>query len=107
MSLLAGDQVRFTLLDTHRDSIESAKRIVGSLGFYDRVDRFEIDDACRFRLGEGVEPDIIVIEMLRAALESEPQVAVAMNLTSQAKAALRVAEGIEIDLALVDQRAEF
>lgn len=107
MSLLSGDKAKFTLLDIHADSIDSTQRTINALGFADRVERFETADACQFVIDGGAKPDVIVIEMLRATLDAEPQVAVSMNLRAQAPNAVIIPETVEIDLALVDVGREF
>ena len=105
MSVLSSNDVRFTLLDIHRESIESAKRLVEAFGFSNYVTTFEVADAATYQIGEPL-PDLIVIEMLRTALQSEPQVAVATHLHRQAPNAMMVPEEVRVDLSLIDNARE-
>ena len=92
MSLFTAEEARFTLIDIHAESIRSAERVVRLLELTDRVQAFVIGDAVTFKMDAAAKPDVIVIEMLRAALDAEPQVAVAMNLTGQASRAVLIPE---------------
>lgn len=107
MSIFDRDTAKFTLLDIHQESIRSTERIARSLDLTDRVQAFEIADASEFRIDQDASPDLIVVEMLRSALRSEPQVVVAKHLMLQAPEALLIPEEVRIDLALVDRSREF
>lgn len=107
MTIFDSSEVRLTLLDIHGPSIRSVEKIIGSLGLGDHVTRFEIADASTYHVDEEVKPDLLVIEMLRAALEAEPQVAVARCLHHEAPEAVIIPAGVRIDVALVDQSREF
>lgn len=107
LSIFTPLEARFTLLDIHEGSIHSVKEILRAFDLEDRVEEFIIGDATRYQIDSTSPPDIIVIEMLRAALEGEPQVSVAMHLGAQATDAVMIPEKITIDLALVDSSKEF
>ncbi|PYS99402.1 MAG: hypothetical protein DMF63_12360 [Acidobacteria bacterium] len=107
MSLFSGDEVSFTLLDLHGESLRSVESIISSLDVGDRVEKLESVDASLFVIDPVRKPDLIVVEMLRAALESEPQIAVVTNLHAQAAAALLIPEKLTIELALVNRSNEF
>jgi hypothetical protein len=107
MSLFTPSEVLFILLDIHDGSIRSVKEILGAFDLEDRVEEYVLADATRYRIDPAAQPDIIVIEMLRAALDGEPQVSVAMHLGAQAADAVMIPEKITIDLALVDSAKEF
>ena len=106
MSVFDSDRVRFTLIDLHEESVRSVERIVTTLGLGDRVHEFVVADASKYRIGDHV-PDVIVVEMLRAALASEPQVSVVRNLCAQAADAVVIPHRVRIDLALVNASRDF
>ena len=100
-------EARFTLLDLHAESIESAKSIVGALRLAEHVTCFETMDATAYRIDPENPPDIILMEIMQACLEAEPQVAIARHLLPQAPSAIVVPEEVCIGLALVDPSHEF
>lgn len=107
MSVLSNSIATFTLLDIHRQSIESAKRIVSRLGLLNSVKEFEAIDACCYQLDPEFPPDIILTETMQACLESEPQVAITRHLLGQAPQAVLIPEEVRIDLRTVDVSREF
>lgn len=100
MTLFSSEEVSFSLLDIHRDSIASVSTIVDTLALRDRVAAFEVADATQWTLDADRLPDLIVVEMMRAALEGEPQLSVSSHLMKQAPHAVLVPERIRLELAL-------
>ncbi len=107
MSVLTPDQAVFSLVDVNPKSIASAKSVMEFLGFCDHVDEFRVADAASLDLGPIAPPDILVIEMLRALLKAEPQVAVSRHLIGQIPEMILVPGRIEIRLELVNIGSEF
>ena len=107
MCTLSPEETIFTLLDIHVESTQSVERLVENLDLSHHVADFVTADAGEYKIASDDRPDMIVIEMLRAALEAEPQVAVARHLLGQAPAAVMIPEEVRIDLALVNQSREF
>ena len=107
MAIFSSAEATFTLLDVHPESIESAKSIVDTLGFGESVASFETADAGSYRVCPDQLPDVILMEIMRACLESEPQVAVTRHLLKQAPHAILLPEEVSIDLTLVDPSREF
>jgi hypothetical protein len=107
MSVLSSTEATFTLIDVHPESIRSAKAIIDTLGFADSVSSFETLDAASYRVSLDEPPDLILLEIMQACLESEPQVAITRHLLMQAPHAILVPEEICIDLTLVDPSCEF
>ena len=79
-ALQALQRVTSTLLDLHRESIESARAIVESLDLDEFVAGFEVVNAGAYRIRQHEPPDVIMLEVMQACLESEPQVAVTRHL---------------------------
>jgi len=106
MTVFPPEAVRFTLLDMHPVSIESAKAVVHRLGLEESVEAYVLADACDYTIPAGATPDVIVSETMSTALEKEPQVAIMRHLLGQAPNAIMVPESIEVDAFLVDTSHE-
>jgi hypothetical protein len=107
MAVFSPGEATFTLLDIHSDSIESARSVVHSLGLADSVESFETVDAGSYRICPDHSPDVIVVEVMRACLASEPQVAITRHLLPQAPEAILIPQEIRIDFVLLDPSREF
>ena len=107
MSIFDARDVAFTLLDIHTESIASVASIIGKLQIADRVEAMRSMDALEYRVSSDDMPDIVLLELLRAVLEAEPQVAVTRHLLAQAPHATLVPECIDVELQLVDPAREF
>lgn len=107
MNLFSAAELTFTLLDIHTESIKSAESIVDTLCLSDSVEGFETVDAGSYRISPDQTPDIILVEVMQACLESEPQVAITRHLLSQAPNAILIPEEIRVDLNWVDPAKEF
>lgn len=101
------EELQVTLLDLHAEAIASARRVMTALGLAAGVTGFETMDAAHWRPVPGQPPDVVVLEIMRACLESEPQVAVTRHLLAQAPGAVLVPREVRIDLVLVDPAREF
>ena len=107
MSVLSPEDAVFTLLDIHETSIESARSILEGLGLAASVDAYVTANACAFRIDAERPPDLLLMEVMQACLQVEPQVAVARHLLPQAPQAILVPEEVRVDLRFVDPRREF
>jgi hypothetical protein len=108
LPLLAGQAVRFTLLDAHACAIESVKAIVAALPLEGGSVDCLVCDATRYRNPDYCPLHVIVSETMQQALEKEPQVAILMNTASQLTAGgLMVPESIAVDAVLTDLVQEF
>jgi hypothetical protein len=107
MTLLDAQDAVFTLVDIHAASLDSARALVEGLGLASHVAGYVLADACTLRLPTDALPDVIVSETMNAALRSEPQVAIARNLATQAPAALLVPQSVTVDACLLRLGKEF
>ncbi len=107
MAMFSASEATFTLLDVHSESIVSAKSIIDTLCLSESLVSFETIDAASYRVCPDKPPDVILIEIMQACLESEPQVAITRHLLSQASSAILIPEEIRIDLSLLDPSNEF
>jgi hypothetical protein len=106
MAIFSPQEVSFTLLDVHTESIESAKSIVDTLGFADFVTEYVTTDAGMYRIDPERTPDIIQMEIMQVCLKSEPQVAITRRMLAQAPNAVLIPQEVRIDLVLVDKSQE-
>ncbi len=107
MSIFTATQVEFTLLDVHLISTEAVKIVLDGLNLADRVAEVKTMDASSYIIPPDHPPDIILMEVMQACLEAEPQVAIVRHLLPQAAGAILVPEEVRIDLVLVNPSAEF
>lgn len=107
MMSLAPDQVRFTLLDLHRPSLDSVQALVDAFDLGEWVAEVVQADATTYRVPEGGGPDVVLTETMMAGLEKEPQVAITRNLLDQAPSAILVPESVRVDAYLLDPAEEF
>jgi hypothetical protein len=107
MALFPPQELTFTVLDIHERSIESAKAVVNALGLEESVTSYEVVDALCYQVRPDQPPDIIVLEIMNACLEKEPQVAITRHLIDQAPQATLVPTLVRVDANLVDPAKEF
>lgn len=107
MAVFSPREVRFALVDVHAESIASARSIVDALEFADFVEECETADATVYRVRLERPPDVLLVEIMQACLEAEPQVAVSRHLLRQAPDAILIPEEVRVDLLLVDVSREF
>lgn len=108
MMRLAGERIRFTLLDLHRRSLDAARQVCRTLGLDRHVREYVVGDAVEYRHPVGRQLHVVVTETMQRALTKEPQVAITGNLGPQlCDGAILIPEKISIEAALVDFRKEF
>ncbi len=106
MTVFSHKQAAFTLLDIHRDCLDSAKALVDAFGLQNSVDEYLCVDAARYRIPGDGKPDVIVSETMAVCLRNEPQVSIARNLLTQAPNALMVPQSIRIDACMLNWTKE-
>jgi len=102
MSVFSAQQVVFTLIDIHPESLSCAQHLIESFGFSDHVLEYVCADATRYRTPPNHLPDVIVSETMAVCLRNEPQVSIARNLLSQAPNARMVPQSVSIEVALLN-----
>lgn len=101
------DQIQVTLLDFHQESIDAVKGLIGTLGLGDYFKDCIQTDATKYQHPQGQPIHMIVSETMTAALRSEPQVAVTLNLVPQlAKGGILIPQNISIEACLTDPTRE-
>ena len=94
-------RLRFTLLDIHPQSLESAQGLIEKLGLADGIDGYVLADAANYRIPVDALPDIILTETMSVALSNEPQVSICRNLIAQAPEAILIPAEVKIDLVQI------
>jgi hypothetical protein len=93
------EEIQLTLLDIHEQSLKAAEEIFLSSGCADYVKAFVKCDAAIYQHNGPFH--VVIIEALQKALEKEPQVAMAMNLSRQLeKGGILIPEKITVDACL-------
>lgn len=100
LTLFTCEEVQVDLVEVNRKSILSALDVFKELELYAFVDRVFFADAAELRLEESY--DIVVAEVMQAALKKEPQVAVMRNLIEQlGTKVIFIPEKIDLSATLV------
>ena len=101
-------EIKFTLVDVHKRSLNAARRIFQVLGKGSFVRSYIQCDAASYQHDEPHVIHIVVVEAMQAALEREPQVAITMNLAPQlCTGGIFLPERITVDCYLCDPTKEF
>ena len=107
-SRFSASEIRFTLLDIHKRSLDAARRIFQDFGLTAFVREYTQCDAAFYKHEAPHDIHIVLVETMQAALEKEPQVAITMNLASQLRSGgIFIPERIAVDGYLCDLTKEF
>lgn len=107
MAVFSREQVTFTLMDIHQECLDSAHRLIESLGLSRHLAGSVCADAARYRIPTDHMPDVIVSETMAVCLRNEPQVSIARNLLAQAPLARMVPQSVSVEVALLNGAKEF
>ncbi|HEY0099549.1 MAG TPA: hypothetical protein VGB76_11420 [Pyrinomonadaceae bacterium] len=101
-------EIRFTLLDIHRRSLDAAQSVFQAFGATPFVRDYIRCDAASYKHDAPHVIHIVVVEAMQAALEKEPQVAITINLAPQLCAGgIFIPERIVVSCHLCDPTNEF
>ncbi len=107
MYIFAEKPVHFTLIDIHEESVSSVKSILKAFNLMDKVKDVMCLDVMTFQPRNTYHADLILTEVMQAALKSEPQVAVSCYLQQQFPDAKIIPEAVQIDLKWINPKYEF
>lgn len=107
MSIHGAEDVVFTLIDIHEESISSVARIAAHFDLTDHIKDLEVQDALTYKIDAASPPDILVMEIMQACLDKEMQVPVARHILAQAPDVIMVPEAIHVDLTLIQPSIEY
>jgi hypothetical protein len=103
MAVSSPEDVRFTLIDIHAESIGCVGTILSHFGFTSFVRRTVVGDATEYEHPRELPLHIVLSETLQQALAVEPQVAVTRQLAPQLTAGgFLIPQEVTVDLVLED-----
>jgi hypothetical protein len=102
MAVSSPEQVRFTLIDIHSESIRSVEALLFHFALTPFIRRTVVGDAAEYVHPRDLPPlHVAVMEVLQEALANEPQVAVTRQMVPQlTEGGFLVPEEITVDLVL-------
>jgi hypothetical protein len=107
LPLLAGQAVRFTLLDVHARAVESVQAVLAALRWEGGNADCLVCDATHYHHPDHQPLHVVVSETMQRALVNEPQAAILMNTAPQLTAGgLMIPEMIAVDAVLTDLSRE-
>ena len=96
------EEVQFSLLDINKNSVESAKKLIDSLGLSDYIKGIFVADAVTFKVPNADSFDILISETLDALLYRECYVPILFNLLPQFnKNIILIPENVLISLTFI------
>jgi len=99
-TVFSPSEVKFTLLDIHKESIQSAQKLVTALELALWITDYVVADATQYQFPDAQPLHIVVSETMKAKLEKEPQVPILLNLVPQLEeGGICVPENISLGLA--------
>ncbi len=102
------EQVQFTVIDIHKESLEAVKSIAEELGFRDYFRKYVQEDAVTYQVEDDLPVDIGLAECLNKGLIKEPQLGISVNLVNQMEDhGIMIPERIKIDAYMINPRTEF
>ena len=106
MTQFRPDEVRFTLLDIHKRSLDAARELIQRLDLAPWVREFVQADACSYR--HPHQPlHMVITETMQRALSKEPQLEVTLNLAPQlCPDGILIPQCITVDACLYKPAAE-
>ena len=79
----SSEEIHFTLLEVNEDSLQCVQRLIKILHLHKYIHKLEKADATQWRLPPNEEVDIFICETMTQGLQSEPQVAICLNIVPQ------------------------
>ncbi|MBE0620238.1 MAG: hypothetical protein IH605_06570 [Burkholderiales bacterium] len=106
MTVFPREQLVFTLLEVHPESLDRALTLIDSFGLAHCLDKALCADATRYQIPADSKPDVIVSETMAVCLHNEPQVSIARRLLVQAPDARMVPQSVSVEVCLLNEARE-
>lgn len=101
-------EIRFTLIDIHQRSLDSAAKIFQKLGCENHISEYIQTDATVFHSENEKKFHIIITETMQKTLEKEPQAEITLNLSKQLyEEGIFIPQKITIEAFLINVQNEF
>jgi predicted RNA methylase len=102
----SSENLKFTLIDIHQISLDSAQKLFQKCGLENFVKEFIKTNACTFQPNEKFH--LIISETMQKSLEKEPQVAITLNLLLHLhEKGIFIPQKISVNVCLADLNKEF
>jgi hypothetical protein len=96
-------QVQYQVYDIHSKNIDSVTTLIKNLGLTAYVEKIVVADLCTVQFENHQKPHIIITEVMKNALQKEPQLAVTLHLNRQlATNGIFIPQNISLDMVMVD-----
>ncbi len=103
--LFLSSQIKFTLLEINKNSIDCLKRVITKFDVWDYVEDIIETDASTYRKTKEDPVHMLITETMQKALRKEPHVSITLNLINQIhENAILIPQNISIDAVMFDQR---
>ncbi|WP_430885037.1 phytanoyl-CoA dioxygenase [Fusibacter sp. JL216-2] len=104
-SIFSPDQIKFTLLEINKHSINCLKKLITEFDVWDYVQDIVETDASMYSPDKSESIHIFLTETMQRALNKEPQVSITLNLIDQIEEnAIMIPQNIRIDAVLFDHK---
>lgn len=95
--------IRFTVLDLHKQSIESASALIKGFELSEYFQELLVTDILEYKWEKAEKPDLIIAETLQSGLQNEQQVSITSHLAPQlSKEGIMIPQRIEVKAALLN-----
>ena len=102
--LFTSSQIKFTLLEINKNSIDCLKRVITKFDVWDYVEDIIETDASTYRKTKEEPIHMLITETMQKALRKEPHVSITLNLVDQIhENGILIPQNISIDAVLFDQ----
>ncbi|GKT31025.1 hypothetical protein ADUPG1_001805, partial [Aduncisulcus paluster] len=104
-TLFSPHEIKFTLLEINRHSIECLKNTISSFEAWEYIEEIVETDASQYEAREDQAFHMLITETMQRALKKEPHVSITLNLIDQIEEnGVLIPENVIVDAVLFDSR---
>jgi predicted RNA methylase len=105
-TIFSPSQLQMVLLEINPFSIDYLKKTIQQFQLDEYIIAVEQSDAVQYKIADQYQPDILLSETMKPALQKEPQVNIVHNLLKQCKpGTMLIPESIRVDACLIGNMA--